>query len=651
MLNADALNQLKQLRSDIKAEKTLLDGTVKRVTGRFGFVALDDGQDVYLPQEEAQRVLIGDRVRLSLVEGGQGRPAGELESLESQNLATFIGQYQVRGKGHFVAPDINGFSRWLFVPPKQRADARDGDYVHCRVSRHPFRSGNAQAEILEVIGHATEPGIERSYAMAKYALREDWPEPVEKEVAALSEESINELASTRTDLSDREFVTIDAPSTQDMDDAVHASTRDDGWLLSVAIADPAALLPEDGATELEARQRASAAYFPGQPRTMLPSQISQNLGSLVPGAQRLALVCEIHVQPDGALGNYRFIPALIRSRAKLSYDAVAKLFEGTPDDDIRALDQGTSASLAQLRDVLEALRGWRERHALVNEDRPDYRLKLNEARKIRTIEKRHQTPAHRLIEECMIAANRCAADFLSSQAGSGLFITHGGIRPEKIESVQQLLQQHCPELAELDPNTPEGFAALVRGASALETELPVKAIVMRQLERAELATKAAPHQGMGLPLYTTMTSPLRKYSDYFVHRLIRHHLGIAPPPEWTPEVLSALQESQWQLRQAVNEMEQSLKCQFAPSLGSEPMKGQIVQVNAGGFQVRLDDTGLVGFVSARDMEGKFSFDPVTHRLSNAEQTFQLEQTVKVRFREVDQERRQIRFDLVPDDEG
>lgn len=647
MLNPDALNQLKQLRTDIQDDKELFAGIIKRVTGRFGFVTLDDGRDVYLPKDEAQKVLLGDRVQIQIIEGNDGKQAGELETVDDKVLDTFIGQYIVRGKGHFVAPDINGLSRWFFVPPKQRSEAKNGDFVHARVTRHPFSSGNAQAEVLTIIGNEADPGIERGYAMAKYQLRDEWPEAVNEEVATLSEAAIEQSTAGREDLTDPPFVTIDAPSTQDMDDAVMAQARPEGgWRLCIAIADPAALLPEDGATEQEARQRASSAYFPGQPRTMLPSGISQDLGSLMAGKNRLALICDLQLDAEGNMSDYQLRAGTIRSRAKLAYENVAAFFEGRTDEEIQALDDATLESLNQLKAVGGVLRQWREANALVNEDRPDYRIRLDENRKIRSIQKSYQTSAHRLIEECMIAANRCAADFLSQRSDDGLFITHAGVREEKVDNIRQLLEQHCPELLDIDPTTPEGFTSLVRRASALETDLPVKAIVMRQLERAEMATRAAPHQGMGLPLYTTMTSPLRKYSDYFVHRLIRHHLGLAGKPEWDESVLTALQESQWQLRQAVNEMENSLKCQFAPSLGEEPLQGAIVQVNAGGFLVKLEETGLVGFVAARDLPEKFSFDPVTHTIASDQRRFRLDQPVTVRFKEVDQERRQIRFNLV-----
>ncbi|TVP60061.1 MAG: VacB/RNase II family 3'-5' exoribonuclease [Halomonadaceae bacterium] len=650
MLNADSLNQLRQLRSDIKAEKIVHGGTIKRITPRFGFVALDDGRDVYLPQEQAQLALVDDRVTVTVDESVKGKPTAALENVEQQTMKRFIGQYQVRGKGHFVVPDVNGLSRWFFVPPKLRQGAAHGDYVECRVSRHPYPSGNAQAEIQRIIGAAEAPGIERSYALARHELHDEFPEPVLAETEALSQASIdNTLAaadSPREDLTGLPFVTIDAPSTQDLDDAVSARAEGDGWVLSVAIADPVALLPPEGVTEQEARLRGSAGYFPGQPRPMLPPAISQELGSLVPDQIRLALVMEIPVAADGSLGDYRLVPAQIRCRHKLSYESVSAHLESKPDDTLNTVAPEVLESLTQLGAVTTALRQWRSAQALLSDERPDYRLRLNDERRIRSLDKRHQTPANRLIEDAMIAANRCAADFLAKKGQQGLYICHAGIRQDRLDNIRKLINEYCPELADIDPSTPEGFRALIQRAPDCATDLPVKSIVLRQLERADMSLTPAPHQGMGLPAYTTMTSPLRKYSDYLVHRWLHAHLGLAPAPSWNGKAMEALQQSLRQLRQAVMSMEQSLKSQFAPGLGEAVLPGTILQVLSSGFQVKLDDTGLVGFVSSRDLPGKLSFDPVTLRLSNDQLQFQLDQPVQVQFREIDRDRNQIKFTLI-----
>lgn len=651
MFNSDALQQLRQLKSEIKVSKVVYPGTVKLSSTRFGFVTLDDGREIYMSQEQAQRVLPGDRVEVSLIEDEKGKPQAELETALEKTAPLFVGQYQVRGSAHFVAPDLPGLNRWLFVPPKARLDARAGDYVVAHLSRHPFKSGNGQVDIDKVLGSAEEPGIERKYTLAKHELSDEWPAPVQEEAESLTEADVERVAQQRQDLTHLPFVTIDAPTTQDMDDALLAEKTDSGWRLQIAIADPSALLKPDGPIERHARERAASGYITGGVRPMLPESLSNQLCSLRPETRRLALVCTVDIGEDGSLGDFSFSAGTISSRAKLSYDAVADFLGSRLDQSLKTLPDEVLNSLYQLGELAVALRQWRATHALLAEDRPDYRLRLDEKGKIRVIEKVWPTSAHRLVEECMVAANRCAAQFLKDRGGKGLFIVHRGIREERVEQIKTLIGTLDSPLKEENPATAEGFKRIVGDPTASSPELPLRSIVMRQLERAEMAFAPGAHHGMGLPLYTTFTSPLRKYNDFFVHRLIKQALdqgsdAAATPPVLTDAELAQLQQSNFQLRQVVNETERWLKCQYAPTLGTTPFSGQIVRVASAGFQVRLEENGLEGFVSMKDLEGKFSFDPVKLTLASKKRSFRLDQTVTVSFKDVDQARRQINFKLV-----
>lgn len=651
MFNSDALQQLRQLKSEIKSSKVLYSGTVKLSTARFGFVTLDDGREVYLSQEQAQRVLPGDRVEVVLVEDEKGKLQAELENALKKTAPRFVGQYQVRGSAHFVAADLPGLNRWLFVPPNARQNAKAGDYVVAHLSRHPFKSGNGQVDIDQVLGSAQEPGIERKYTLAKHELEEAWPPEVLAETDALTQDDVERAAAERQDLSHLPFVTIDAASTQDMDDALMAEQTADGWRLRVAIADPSALLKPDGPAERHARERVVSGYIPGGVRPMLPETLSNNLCSLRPESRRLALVCTVDIGADGTLGTFEFSTAVIQSQAKLSYDAVADFLGSRLDESLKNLPDEVLNSLYQLGELTLALRQWRAEHALLAEERADYRLRLDEKGKIRTIDKVWPTSAHRLVEECMVAANRCAADFLRAREGKGLFIVHRGVRSEKVQNIKTLLATLEGALKDEDPASAEGFRRILQDPAAQGGDLPLRAIILRQLERAEMAFAPAPHQGMGLSVYTTFTSPLRKYSDFFVHRLVKHALGQGPQPELTEAELQQLQESQQRLRRVVNETEQWLKCQFAPTLGtSKGFPAQIVRITSPGFYVRLEENGLEGFVSMKDLEGKFSFDPVKLTLTGKKQGFRLDQKVRVAFKDVDQERRQINFKLLPDAE-
>ena len=647
MLNADALNQLRQLKTDIEESKVVFPGKVKATNGRFGFVTLDDGRDVFLPPEEMQKVLPGDRVNITEQEVDKGKTQGVVDELLESPLSTFVGRYLVKGKGHFVVPETPGINRWIFIPPKERMNAEPDDYLYCCIHKHPIKDGKGQAKVLRVIGKAGEPGIERALTLAMFDLADTWPAPVLEQAERLSEADIERCETGREDRTDRAYVTIDSPATQDMDDALLAEPNATGWSLSIAIADPSALIGPESAAELEAFSRAAAIYFPGDPLPMLPDSISTRLCSLMPDMNRLVLVCDLQVNNDGSLGDYSFHQAVIRSRGKLSYDLVSNLIEGREDEDIKALPDSVANSLDQLHQAATALRKWRGEHALLSGDRPEFRLRLDENRRIRAIEPSVQNEAHRLVEECMVAANRCAADFLAQQP-SGLFIHHPGLRGDRADNIRALIQGYAPHLADIDPATPEGFRELVKQSSELDAEVPLKAILSRQLARAELASTAAPHQGMGLSAYTTFTSPLRKYCDLYVHRMIKAALWDAPMKALDGEKLLALQETQIKARQAANSLETWLRSDFAKTLGDEPMDGVISRTIPAGFFVRLDSNGLEGFVSCKTLNGKYSFDPVTLRLIHNKngRIFQLEQAVKVSYAGVEEERRQINFKLV-----
>jgi ribonuclease R len=646
MLNADALNQLRQLKSDIEEHKVVYPGTVKATNGRFGFVALDDGRDVFLPPEEMQKVLPGDRVNITEQDGDKGKTQGLVDELLQSKLDTFVGRYIIRGKGHFVAPETPGINRWIFIPPRERQNAEPEDFIYCKIHRHPIKDGKGQAKILKVIGKAGDTGIERALTLATFDLPDTWPDAVQAQAESLDESAINALKADREDRTDQPYVTIDSPGTQDMDDALLAEPNATGWKLSIAIADPTALIEPGSPAEQEAFRRATAIYFPGEPLPMLPDSLSTRLCSLMPDVDRLALVCDLQVNNDGSLGDYSFHLATIRSQGKLSYELVSNFIEGRVDDDIKALPDAITNSLDQLHQAATALRKWRGEHALLSGDRPEFRLRLDENRRVRLIEPSVQNEAHRLVEECMVAANRCAADFLGQQA-SGLFIQHPGLRNDRVENIQALLEGFAPQLRELDISQADGFRDLMRQAEGLQAEVPVKTIISRQLARAELSFNPAPHQGMGLNAYTTFTSPLRKYTDFHVHRLIKSVLWNTPVTELDDSRLEELQRSQLHARQAANSLENWLKSDFARTLGDGEFAGTISRTTPAGFFVRLDCNGLEGFVSCKTLDGKFSFDPVTLRLTHNKngRIFQLEQPVTVSFAGVDDERKQILFEL------
>jgi ribonuclease R len=342
------------------------------------------------------------------------------------------------------------------------------------------------------------------------------------------------------------------------------------------------------------------------------------------------------VATDGKISGYRITEATIRSRAQLSYSQVAQLIDGGDTSADYAAMVNTLAELAS------AMRQHRDSHHIIVKDRPEFRLILNAQGKIERIEPQLKTSAHPLVEECMVAANRCAADMLGQQ---GLFNCHRGFRPERLRDASKLAEEQL-QLSELDLSTPQAYQQVMKAAASLkDAELPVQSVLSRLLERGRLSAELAPHFGMGLAGYTSFTSPIRRFADFIVHRLIKALLKQQDPDYPSQQQLDELQLNLDKSRQARQQMEQWLKCQYLQNQLGNKASGVISQINSRGFTVRLDDNGIEGFVETRSLGKKFSFDPMRLKLNSDDASLQLDMPVKVVIKEVDCAQRSIHFTL------
>ncbi len=629
MLNQDSLQQLKQLKKEIHDSIERVEGVVRGSQGRFGFVRLEDKRDIFLPPPEMQKVFPGDRVKIAVKPQKDGKLAAEIEKLVESPLDTFIGQYVVRGKGHFIEPDILYFNRLLFIPPSERKKANPGDFIQCKVKRHPIRDGKSMVEIIRHIGAADQPGLEAALAICKFGLSSEWQD---KDLEGIVDD---QYADKRRDLTETPFVTIDSPESRDLDDAIFAECTNNGWRLMVAIADPTALVAPGSPLEKAALARNSSVYMPGRVLPMLPEILTQDRCSLMPEQERPAIVCDIEMDSQGEISRFEFFQAQVRSSAKLNYSEVAAHLRGD--------QQLTHPALDPLKQVLDTLLSRRREKHLVMDDRPDYRLILNEQGKIDSVRKIERNDAHRLVEECMLITNRCAAEFLRND--TALFMAHRGVREDRVETVKALLTEYAPDLKDCPVTELKAYIELQHALASRSGERPLRSIISRMLERGEWSVTAKPHHGLGFSCYTNCSSPLRKSMDFMVQRCLHAKLnGEALPAltaEWAEEQQALMQRN----RQAAYQTEQMLKCQYMDAHKSEKFTAHIVQVAGGGFTVRLDENGMEGFLDVRSIEGKLSFDPVALRLFNDKQNFQLDQEVSVCIDNIDFARHRMFFKL------
>jgi len=629
MLNQDSLSQLKGLKSQMEAEKERAEAIIKGTQSRYGFAVLDDGREIFIPPDEMLKAFPDDRVQVCIRPTRDNKTIADIEKLVDSPLGDFTGRCVRKGKAVFVEPDLQQLNRWLFIPPHARNGVREGDYVRCAILRHPIHDGKPQAKVLSVIGNDDTPGIENRYSMAKYRLGSEWSTACRQEVQRLLTERKPLETDKRRDLTGLEFISIDTVKTQEIDDALYAEISNDGWTLFVAIADPTAYIDEDSDLNRDIAARGASVYFHGDVLPMLPEELSQDTCALSEGTDRPALVCKIAVGDNGEVGEFEFIEATVRSRGKLSYYGVDRYLSGQGDD---LMSHATP--LEALYQVFRSLRANREEHGLVMEDRQEYRWILNDNKQIESIEPYEKLLSQKLVEECMIAANRCAASFLKRHGASGPFVTHPGIRTDRLDEARKFLAMHAPAAAVADPTTITGYRDIMRCLSSDEHTLPLRGMINRLLTRAELSDTPGPHMGMALDTYTNCTSPLRKYVDFLVHLQIKALLHGQPADRVTPQVIANLAERLQNTRAATLEAERWLAGRYLTRLAANTdaaFRGRVSHVNSSGFTVRLLDNGLEGFVDLRKDPEKFSYDKWTASLTSTTRRFQLEQTVELAF--------------------
>ena len=586
---------LAQLKQQIRDTTPRTEGVIKATEKGFGFLETEDGESYFVPPPAMKQVLHGDRVEAVIHENGDKKSV-EPEKLIEAGLDRFVARVQKREGRLAVVPDHPSIRNVLKARIKNSLDEAtiaDGDWVVARLVRHPLKENDRGffAQIDELVAKSDDPAVPWRVTLARHALEQECPD-------AGTDWPLHDEGLAREDLTMQPFFTIDGEKTRDMDDALHVETLEDGgWRLSVAIADPTAYVEEGHAADLEARTRAFTVYLPGQNVTMLPEQLADDLCSLWEGQDRPALACTLDIRADGSLGDYRFFSANVKSHAKLIYDRVSDWMDGqgdwTPADNI-------AEQLKALHDLTEARTAWRNEHALVFKDRPDYVFDLDAAGNVLAIRTEDRRIANRMIEESMIAANACCADFLAKHIGHGIFNVHRAFEPEKAEAAQEFLAGQEINVAREALTDLTHYKELKRALESRDDAwLDVR---LRRFQGfTSMSAQPGPHFGLGLPAYATWTSPIRKYGDMVNHRLIKRVLkGEQAPAEASQQLTEQLTERRRLNRMAERDVKDWLYVRYlSPAAqNQDAFDAEIMAINRGGMRVRLLENGATAFVPA-----------------------------------------------------
>jgi len=635
----------------------LVTGAVSAHRDGFGFVVPDhDGDDdVYLSSRTMRELMHGDRVAVRIRgHDPRGRPVGSLVEVLERNTSSVVGKYlQERGVG-FVVPENPRITHRIAVPADAVARARPGQVVLAEITAQPTRQTQPIGRIVKVLGKPSAPGIEIEIAIHAHGLPTDWPVAVEKEVRRLGKEVPAEAKRGREDLRHLPLLTIDGADARDFDDAVFCEPTPAGWRLYVAIADVAHYVERGSPLDEEARSRGTSVYFTRRVLPMLPEVLSNGLCSLNPEVDRLCMVCEMRVGRDGKVSRARFFEAVMRSHARLTYEEVAAaIFDG--DAKLRRKHARLLPHLEDLHDVFRALLGHRRKRGAIDFEIPEAYVELGEDRRIESISSYERNDAHRMIEECMIAANVSAARFLGRHKLPTLYRVHDKPTEERFKELKAFLATFGVPFPRVKDLQPRHFARVLERIKGKSYDTLVETVLLRSMARAAYQPDNLGHFGLSLAHYVHFTSPIRRYPDLLVHRAIKHVLSGKKPGSfpYSPKDMDRLGQhcsmTERRADEATRDAIAWLKCEFMLDKIGEAFDGVITGVTSFGVFVQLQDVFVEGLVHVTSLENDYyEFDAPRHRLVGArsKKVYQLAAPLRVRVVDVDMEQRRIDFEPV-----
>jgi ribonuclease R len=644
-----------------RADEYCLTGHLDVVTGTvlahrdgFGFLRPDDGSsDLYLEARQMKLLWDGDRVAARANETSRGREGHVVEIL-ARGKQRIVGQFRSERGIDSVLESGDSRTEVLIARGESRG-AKAGEVVAVDVLEYPSKTSHAVGRVVEVLGRKDTPGIDTDVAILAHGIPNEWPAEALKEARSWSAEVPENAKHGREDLRGVPLVTIDGADAKDFDDAVYCEPQGDGWRLLVAIADVSHYVRADSPLDKEARSRGTSVYFPDRVVPMLPEELSNGLCSLNPHVDRLCLVCEMHVTRGGEVTRSQFYDAVMRSAARLTYvDAAGMLVAARP----RGAQGELKPQLLHLNAVYEAFAAVRKRRGAIDFDLPESKIELDERGQVKSVRTAERLVTHKIIEECMIAANVEAAKRINKGRIPSLYRVHEGPDAGRLEELVLFLRTfgHKVNPAKLSPKEINRVHASVVGKP--EEEL-VETVVLRSMKQARYQPNNVGHFGLALGAYAHFTSPIRRYPDLLVHRAIKHLNDKRSPKgfRYGLEEMERLGEhtsrTERRADEATREVAERLKCIYLKERVGDTFDVVISSVVPFGLFVRLPEIQADGLVHVTSLPRDYYHKDATGTVLKGERSgreYRLTETLQVRLVAVNVEERKVDFVPVENDE-
>ncbi|MFQ6023980.1 MAG: ribonuclease R [Acidiferrobacterales bacterium] len=618
----------------------------------YGFLAPDTGdEDLFLPAKEMRQVLHGDQVvaRITSIDR-RGRKEGSIIEVLAHVNRTVVGRYFSENRVSVVVPEDKRISQDILIPRGDDSGAHQGQIVVAEIVDQPTRHTQPVGRVTELLGEHMAPGMEVEVAIRKYQIPHTWAEDTLTEAAELRPSVDSRAKRNREDLRSLPLVTIDGEDARDFDDAVYCEHNGKDWRLIVAIADVAYYVKPGRALDHEARARGNSVYFPERVVPMLPEVLSNGLCSLNPQVDRLCMVCEMQLGRRGKIKGFRFFEGVMRSHARLTYTEVAAILVNR-DVELRRRYYDLLPHLQELYAVFKALHRVRIQRGAVDFELPETRFIFDEHHKIQRIVPIERNDAHRLIEECMLAANVCAAEFLKEHKVPAPYRVHEGPTSEKLSDLREFLIELGLSLGGGANPQPQDYAELLAAINARPDSRLIQMALLLSLSQALYSPDNIGHFALGYENYTHFTSPIRRYPDLLVHRAMKDILRNRPVTMSQAEARTVGEHCSMTERradEATRDVTRWLKAEYMMDRVGDEFDGMVTGVKNFGIFVELTDVYVDGLVHITALENDyFHFDPLKHRLtgSRTRKTYRLGDRLRVRVVRVDLD--EARIDLEP----
>ena len=633
----------------------LVKGTVQGHADGFGFLIPDDDRpDLFLSAKEMRKVLHGDRAMVREIGvDRRGRKEGAIVEVLERAVTRLVGRLHDDHGILFVEAENRRISQDILIPREESMDAKAGQVVMVELIQQPSKSAQPIGRIFEILGNYAAPGMEIEIALRKHDLPYQFPPEVKKLSGKFQASVLQSELAGRTNICHLPLVTIDGESARDFDDAVYCERDGTGYKLYVAIADVSHYVRPGDALDQEALNRGNSVYFPRRVIPMLPEVLSNGLCSLNPEVERLCVACEMNLDSAGNFRSYDFYPSVMYSHARLTYTEVAAMIEKPRGEEAKRY-QALLPHIQLLNKLFKVLLKARKKRGAIDFETIETRMVFNDQGKIDCILPVKRNDAHRLIEECMLAANVCASDFLKKHEQSTLYRIHEGPTPEKLVGLRDFLKEFGLQLGGGDEPTAKDYAKSLEKIRDRPDAQLLQTVMLRSLRQAVYSPDNVGHFGLAYESYTHFTSPIRRYPDLLVHRAIKAVLNGAKysPGDWHGLGVHCSQTER-RADDATRDVESWLKCYYMQDKIGESFPGVISGVTGFGLFVALDGIYVEGLVHISELPSDyFHFDFAKHMLlgERSGKRYRLGDRLRVRLVNVDLESSKIDFVLAEETE-